>query len=113
MTAAQVARKIGVSRQSLYNWLKHGHLVGPAKLGRNRRPGAWTMADLERARVARKTIPGPGGCKPRKVLDARLIARLRAQGGTWAKIAERVGCCVPVARAALRATKAATDPELS
>jgi predicted DNA-binding transcriptional regulator AlpA len=102
MTASQAAKKIGVSRQSLYNWLKHGHLVGPAKLGRNRRPGAWTNAHVEAARAARKTIPGPGGCKPRKVLDARLISRLRAQSVTWAAIARQLRCCVPVARRALQ-----------
>jgi predicted DNA-binding transcriptional regulator AlpA len=101
VTAAQVARKIGVSRQSLYNWLNHGHLVGPAKLGRNRRPSAWTTADLERARAARTRIPGPGGRKPFKVVDVALIASLRRAGVTWRHVAAQAGCCIPVARRAL------------
>lgn len=102
MTGAQAAKKIGVSRMTLYNWIKAGHLVGPAKLGRNRRPRAWTNAHVAAARAARPTIPGPGGRRPRKIVDARLIARLRAQGVTWKKVADQVACCVPVARRALQ-----------
>jgi hypothetical protein len=103
MTAAQAAKKIGVSRQSLYNWLKAGHLVGPAKLSRNRQPRAWTNAHVEAARGARKRIPRPGRKHGAyKVVDVRQIARLRAARTPWRTVARQVGCCIPTARAALR-----------
>ena len=98
MTAAQAAKKIGVSRERLYQYLRAGKIQGPPKLGKCRR--AWTISDVQAARAARKANvrPGPGGCKPKKRLDGRLIGELRRQGLSWPAIAVRMGACVPIVR---------------
>jgi predicted DNA-binding transcriptional regulator AlpA len=98
MTAREAAKKIGVSRERLYQYLRAGKVQGPPKLGKCRR--AWTISDVRSARADRKANvrPGPGGCKPKKRLDPRRIAALRRQGLSWPAIAEQMGACVPIVR---------------
>lgn len=99
MTATEVSKRLGISRVTLFNWLRSGKVSGPAKLGKNRSPSAWTATDVERVRMARKSIPRAG--RPvgwRKRLDPRRIAALRRQGLSWPAIADRMGACVPIVR---------------
>jgi predicted DNA-binding transcriptional regulator AlpA len=115
MTAREAAKKIGVSRERLYQYLRAGKIQGPPKLGKCRR--AWTISDVQAARAARKANvrPGPGGCKPKKRLDGRLIGELRRQGLSWPAIAVRMrglradsaargATCLPRAKCKGRAT---------
>jgi predicted DNA-binding transcriptional regulator AlpA len=104
MTAREAAKKIGVSRERLYQYLRAGKIQGPPKLGKRRR--AWTISDVRAARAARKANvrPGPGGCKPKKRLDPRRIAALRRQGLSWPAIAEQLGACMPIVRREARRT---------
>ncbi len=99
MTPTQVAKELGISRMTLFNWLRSGKVPGPAKLGKNRSPDGWTAEDVERVHIARKSISRPG--RPvgwRKRLDPRRIAALRRQGLSWPAVADRMGACVPVVR---------------
>jgi len=103
-TTAEAAMRIGVHRQSICNWIHDGKIEVPplVRYGPNGRARLWTAADISRVRAwHRAYVPRLG--RPSKVVDVARIARLRAQGAPWRVVAQAVGCCIPVARRALRA----------
>lgn len=67
-TTAEVAAKVGVSRQTLYSWIEGGKIKAPKpiKLGQ-RSMRLWTDADIEKARRFKGTLkPGPRSKKKKK-----------------------------------------------
>jgi len=89
-TVGEVARELGIARQSIYNWIYSGRIQA-------RR--CWIAEDIEQLRRARKSFARRG--RPRKIVDAGRVAVLRAQGASWRKISVELGCSPPVARRAL------------
>ena len=70
MTAREAAKKIGVSRERLYQYLRAGKIQGPPKLGKCRR--AWTISTCKpRARPGKPTSgPDQAGASRRNVSTA-------------------------------------------
>jgi excisionase family DNA binding protein len=62
-----VAKKVGVSRQTLHAWIEAGKIEAPASvdLGKKRSILLWTVAHIELARRFRDTVRKPGP-KPKK-----------------------------------------------
>jgi excisionase family DNA binding protein len=64
-TTSEAAKRIGVSRQTLYSWIERGYVDAPKPLkigGGSIR--LWSMAEIQRARKFKDTLkPGP---HPRK-----------------------------------------------
>lgn len=56
-TTAEVAAKVGVSRQTLYSWIEDGKINAPKpiKLGQ-RSMRLWTKAHIEQARKFKGTL---------------------------------------------------------
>jgi hypothetical protein len=90
-TVGEVARELGIARQSIYNWIYSGRIQA-------RR--CWTAEDIEQVRRARKSFVSRRG-RPRKIVDAGTVALLRAQGTSWRKIGVELDCAPQVARRAL------------
>jgi excisionase family DNA binding protein len=72
-TTKEVAARIGVSRQTLYNWIEAGLITAPDPV---RYGGAsvrfWTQADISRAAMAKGTLQiGRPVSKKRKKEGAR------------------------------------------
>jgi excisionase family DNA binding protein len=60
-TTAQAAHALGISRASLYTWIREHKIEAPDQIrwcGRTRR--VWTEADIERVKSARKKFPRRG-----------------------------------------------------
>jgi excisionase family DNA binding protein len=50
-TMAQVAKQLGISRQTLYSWIEAGHVTAPKPTAIGKKLfRLWTSADIERAR---------------------------------------------------------------
>lgn len=57
-----VAKRIGVTRQALHNWIAAGRIAAPAEveMGQQRSILLWTESDIERALRLKGTLkPGP------------------------------------------------------
>ncbi len=109
-TTKQAAGKLGVSRQSLHAWMRTRRIEAPplVRYGQNGRARLWTAAKISSVRAwHRAYVPRLG--RPSKDVDVAGIARLRAQGAPWRVVAQAVGCCIPTARRALRASVAIGD----
>jgi excisionase family DNA binding protein len=60
-TTAEVAAKVGVSRQTLYSWIEEGKITAPKpiKLGQ-RTMRIWNQVEMEHARKFKGSLkPGP------------------------------------------------------
>jgi IS30 family transposase len=90
-TVGEVARELGIARQSIYNWIYSGRIQARRY---------WTAEDIEQVRRARKSFVSRRG-RPRKIVDAGTVACFRAEGLSWRTIGLQLGCSVPVARRAL------------
>lgn len=64
-TMAQVAKQLGISRQTLYSWIEAGHVKAPKPTAIGEKSfRLWTAADIERARKFKGSLkPGPKGKK--------------------------------------------------
>jgi excisionase family DNA binding protein len=98
-TSSEAAKLIGVTRMSLYNWVRWGRIQAPPIPPGRKRP-RWTVADIERVKSARKRFISRKG-RPRTIVDAGTVALARAQGRSWSEIARQLGCAPQTARAAL------------
>jgi excisionase family DNA binding protein len=60
-TMAQAAKRLGISRQTLYSWIDAGFVKSPKPTAIGRTSfRLWTAADIERARKFKGTLkPGP------------------------------------------------------
>jgi excisionase family DNA binding protein len=57
-TTGQAAKQIGVSRQTLQNWIAAGVIVAPKLIGAdNATLRLWTKADIERVGKFKGTLP--------------------------------------------------------
>lgn len=56
-TMAQVAKQLGISRQTLYSWIDGGYVVAPKPTVIGRQSfRLWTESDIERARKFKGTL---------------------------------------------------------
>jgi excisionase family DNA binding protein len=60
-TMAEVAKKLNISRQTLYSWIEAGHVTAPKPTVIGRQSfRLWTAAEIERARKFKGSLkPGP------------------------------------------------------
>jgi DNA-binding transcriptional MerR regulator len=55
--SGDVARKIGVSIQTLHDWIKNGHICAPKSIAVGKKSMLlWTKADIERVRKFKGTL---------------------------------------------------------
>jgi predicted DNA-binding transcriptional regulator AlpA len=76
-TTAQVAKKLAISRQTLYTWMESGFVVAPEPITVGQRSfRLWTAADIERARKFKGTLkPGPQATTDRKTPGRKKAAK--------------------------------------
>ena len=56
-TMAQAAKKLGISRQTLYDWIKAGHVIAPKPTATGEKKyRLWTVADIACARKFNGTL---------------------------------------------------------
>jgi excisionase family DNA binding protein len=67
-TTYEAAKKIGVSRQTLYTWIGRGDIVAPEVIHAGKISiRLWTLAEIEQAkRFKGKLKPGPRSKKKKK-----------------------------------------------
>jgi excisionase family DNA binding protein len=60
-TMAEAAKRLGISRQTLYSWIEAGNVTAPKPTVIGRQEfRLWSAADIERARKFKGTLkPGP------------------------------------------------------
>ena len=61
-----VAKKIGVTRQTLHDWIRSGHIPAPKSVDLGPRSILlWSTADIERAQKLKGTLPKGPKKRPR------------------------------------------------
>jgi predicted DNA-binding transcriptional regulator AlpA len=102
ITTREVAKQLGCSRASLYQWITRGLVPTPAPLSAAHPLLRWLPGDVAAAKAARRLIPRPGGRRPYKRVNIARAAALRHAGASWKRIAEDLGCAPQTAQRALR-----------
>jgi excisionase family DNA binding protein len=96
-TTDEAAKKIGISRQTLYTWIDAGKIEAPKQIHLGKRSmRLWTKADIELVRnfkgtlksglksTRKKKISGRLGGRSRRFLNASRVSG-RGASSTWRK----------------------------